>query len=99
MPCSLPPPPLEAVRLLLSELATRRRDGDRRKPGQRKALFIDVSKAHLHAFVKRDIYVALPPEVAEPGMCAKLVRSLYGTRDAPARWEELYTVTLKGLGL
>ena len=91
-------PPLEAVRLLLSDLATRRRGCDRKRPGQRKALFIDVSKAHLHAFVKRDIYVALPPEVAEPGMCAKLVRSLYGTRDAPARWEELYTATLVGLG-
>ena len=53
-------PPLEAVRLLLSDLATRRRSGDRRKTGQRKALVIDVSKAHLHAFVKRGVYVALP---------------------------------------
>ena len=88
-------PPLEAVRLLLSDLATRRRSGDRRKAGQRKALVIDVSKAHLHAFVKRDVYVALPPEVAEPGMCAKLIRSLYGMRDAPANWEELYSETLK----
>ena len=31
-------------------------------------------------------------------MRAKLVRSLYGTRDAPARWGELYTATLEGLG-
>ena len=49
-------------------------------------------------FANRDIYVALPPEVAEPGKCAKLVRSLYGTRDAPARWEALYTSTLQGFG-
>ena len=88
-------PPLEAVRVLLSDLATRRRSGGYRKAGQRKALVIDVSKAHLHAFVKRDVYVALPPEIAEPGMCAKLVRSLYGMRGAPANWEELYTETLK----
>ena len=60
-------PPLEAVRLLLSDLATRRRAGGRRGSGQRKALFIDVRKAYLHAYVNRDIYVALPPEVAEPG--------------------------------
>ena len=61
-------------------------------------MVIDVSKAHLHAFVHRDIYVALPPEAAEPGMCAKLVCQLYGTRDAPARWEALYTQTLKDMG-
>ena len=90
-------PPLEALRLLLSDLATRRR-GEERRAGQRKALLVDVSKAHLHAFVNRDVYVALPPEVDEPGMCAKLVRSLYGSRGAPARWEELYTATLESFG-
>eukprot|EP00969_Alexandrium_andersonii_P172669 7633023-Alexandrium_andersonii.AAC.1 len=71
-------PFLEALRLLLSDLATRRRDrvcGRRR--GVRKALLIDVRKAHLHAYVEDDVYVALPPEVAQPGMCAKLCRSLY----------------------
>ena len=44
------------------------------------------------------VYVALPSEVAEPGRCAKLVRSLYGMRGAPASWEELYTATLESLG-
>ena len=78
--------------MLLSDLATRRRAhaghsgnvhenigmsaGERRRTGQRKAPFIDVRKAHLHAFTNRDIYLVLPPEVAAPGMCAKLVRSL-----------------------
>eukprot|EP00969_Alexandrium_andersonii_P174092 7696489-Alexandrium_andersonii.AAC.1 len=32
------------------------------------------------------MYVAFPPEVSQPGTCAKLRRSLYGTRAAPARW-------------
>ena len=63
-------PPLEAVRLLLSEMATRRRAAPGepgcgaapgRKKGQKKAMVIDVSKAHLHAFVNSEIYVALPP--------------------------------------
>eukprot|EP00969_Alexandrium_andersonii_P176840 7819487-Alexandrium_andersonii.AAC.1 len=53
----------------------------------RKALLIDVRKAYLHAYVDEDIYVALPPEVSRPGMRAKLRRSRYGTRAAPARWE------------
>ena len=60
---------------------------------------IYVSKAHLHAFVDRDIYVVLPPEAAEPGMCAKLVRSLHGTRCAPARWGSAVHPDLAGLGV
>ena len=89
-------PPLEAVRRLLSDFATRGRPG--RGKGARKALFIDVRKAHLHAFTARDIYVALPPEVAEPGMCARLVCQLRGARDALARWEALYTEALESFG-
>eukprot|EP00969_Alexandrium_andersonii_P370975 15478485-Alexandrium_andersonii.AAC.1 len=69
-------PPLEALRLLLSDKATRRRGrADGRRRGARKALLIDVRKAHLHACVDEDVYVALPPEATQPGMCAKLCRS------------------------
>eukprot|EP00969_Alexandrium_andersonii_P224651 9921517-Alexandrium_andersonii.AAC.1 len=85
--------------MLLSDLATSgRARACERRPGLRKALLIDIRKAHLHAFVDEDVYVALPPEVAEPGKCAKLVRGLYGTRAAPSRWEALYTSTLEGFG-
>eukprot|EP00969_Alexandrium_andersonii_P178251 7881591-Alexandrium_andersonii.AAC.1 len=81
-------PPLEALRLLLSDLATRRRGRvSGRRRGARKALLIDVRRAHLHADVDEDVYVAIPPEVSQPGTCAKLRRSLCGTRAAPARWE------------
>eukprot|EP00969_Alexandrium_andersonii_P130573 5774051-Alexandrium_andersonii.AAC.1 len=31
-------------------------------------------------------------------MCAKLLRSLYGARAAPFRWEALYTETLESFG-
>ena len=59
-------PPLEALRLLLSDLATRRRGGPQGRDaasrrGARKALFIDVRKAHMHAYVEEDVYVAPPP--------------------------------------
>eukprot|EP00969_Alexandrium_andersonii_P263690 11655266-Alexandrium_andersonii.AAC.1 len=59
-------PPLEALRLPLSDLATRRRArafGRRRRA--RKALLMDVRKAHLHGYVEDDVRVALPPEVSE----------------------------------
>eukprot|EP00969_Alexandrium_andersonii_P290883 12857059-Alexandrium_andersonii.AAC.1 len=82
---------------MLSDLATRRRAcAYGRRRGAREALLIDVRKARFQAYVEGHIYVALPPEVSEPGMCAKLNRSLYGARAAPARWGALCTITLQG---
>ena len=74
-------PPLEALRLVLSRVASNRSHGR----GGRKLLVIDARKAHLHALAERNLFVQLPPELAKPGICAKLRRCLYGTRDAPAR--------------
>ena len=47
--------------------------------------FIDVRRAYFHADAIRDIYIELPPEFAEEGMCGKLMKSMYGTRDAASR--------------
>eukprot|EP00969_Alexandrium_andersonii_P350551 15433471-Alexandrium_andersonii.AAC.1 len=55
-------PPLEALRLRLSDLVTQRRGRvDGRRCGARNALLIDACKAHLRAYVDEDVYVALPP--------------------------------------
>ena len=88
-------PPLEALRFLLSWTATRQKH-----TGRRKVLLIDVRKAHLHADAEREVYVQLPPELRDkcPGMCWKLRKCLYGTRDAPKLWEGLCTRTLIGMG-
>ncbi len=86
-------PPLEALRAIMSFTAT-----GKRAKGNRKIMKIDVRKAHLHATPEREIYVELPPEIAKEGMCTKLNRCLYGTRDAASRWESLYTKTLQGMG-
>ena len=89
-------PPLEALRLLLSWTATQTRKGRY----QRKIMKIDVKKAHLHAEAEREVYVQLPYELRtkHPGMCWRLRRCLYGTRDAPKRWEALYTQRLEEMG-
>ena len=87
-------PPLEAMRALVSDTATNPGTGKE----ERKISFMDARKAHLNAFVTRDIYINLPEEDATPGYCGRLVRCLYGTRDAPARWEATYTETLQKLG-
>ncbi len=83
-------PPLEALRLLLSMAASSGHDV--------KVEVLDARKAHLHAFADRTVFVRLPPELDEPGWCARLVRCLYGTRDAPKRWEAFLAEQLIALG-
>jgi hypothetical protein len=83
-------PPLEAFRLLLSLAAS--------DTQEIKLEVLDARKAHLHAFADRLVCVQLPPELAEQGYCAKLVRCLYGTRDAPRRWEAFLAEQLIALG-
>ena len=83
-------PPLEALRLVLSHVATGT-DG-------RKIMILDAKKAHLHAYAEREMFVELPPERRRPGFCGRLVRSLYGTRDAPSLWEKFAASQLEGLG-
>jgi hypothetical protein len=83
-------PPLEAFRLLLSLAASDQDDT--------KIEVLDARKAHLHAFADRTVFTQLPPEEAAPGWCARLVRCLYGTRDAPKRWEAFLAEQLVALG-
>ena len=80
--------------MLVFRAATGRRSGS----GGRKILVVDARKAHLHVTTERDIFVELPPEIRRPGMCARLKRCLYGTRDAPARWEAFLAAELEKHG-
>ena len=69
--------------MMISHAASGRSHGR----GGRKLLVIDARKAHLHAMAEQEVYVILPREQRVLGMRARLKRCLYGTRDAPARWE------------
>ena len=86
-------PPLEALRLLLSDLASRPGRGTR---SEIKMMVIDAKKAHLHAMAGRELFIELPPEAG--GGCARLRRSLCGTRDALALWEAFVAAQLHNLG-
>ena len=92
-------PPLEAKKALFS-LAVTSEYGKRtaRRKHKKKLLLIDVRRAYLYAAAKRDVYVVLPDEDASPGMCGKLMKSMYGTRDAAANWEDEYTSFMMSLG-
>ena len=84
-------PPLEAKKMLFSMAVT---EGIGFKEGQRGdgmcIDFIDIRRAYFHAEALREVYIALPPEDASDGMCGKLNKSLYGTRDAAQNWGESY---------
>ena len=57
-------------------------------------------KAHLDAECNQgNIFVELPPEAkAEPGMCGRLKRWLYGMRGAAQGWETEFTEKLESIG-
>ena len=86
-------PPLEAKRILFSEFASR-------VPAENlKVSFVDVKKAYFYGIPERTLYVRLPSELGlGKGVVGKLVRCMYGTRDAGAIWENCYTTCLTNLG-
>ena len=44
------------------------------------------------------MYVDLPEEWAVPGYCGKLLKSMYGTRDAAVNWADEYSSRMVELG-
>ena len=75
--------PLEAKKACFSAAVT---EGIGHKQGDwhsgMKMDFIDISRAFFQADAIRDVYVDLPAADSEVGMCGKLKKSMYGTRDA-----------------
>ena len=78
-------PPLEVLKLVLSILASTRRQK------KWKLDSVDIKRAYFHAKATRDIYIRRPEEDRQEGMCGKLVKAMYGTRDAASSWERAYT--------
>ena len=60
--------------------------------------FIDVRRAYFHAEAMRDVFVKLPNEDYEEGKCGKLLKAMYGTRDAGMIWEDCDAQALLDLG-
>ncbi len=92
-------PPVEAKKLLLSLAMTAGYGYDRQGKEMRlKIDCIDVRRAFFHAKCRREVYVELPAEDAEEGMCGVLNMAMYGTRDAPQNWEYEYGEFMESLG-
>ena len=58
----------------------------------------DVRRAYFYAASEREVYVGLPDEDYEEGMCGKLVKSMYGAGDAARNWEMEYAGFMKESG-
>ena len=87
-------PPLEALKVELSEIATGKREG-------KVLALVDVRRACSNAPARRKVFAEMPPEDYQPGdehTCGLLRYSLYGTSDAAQNWEEELASTLSGLG-
>ena len=82
-----PTPPLASARWLVSRCASCGRGGAN---GQR-IMFIDVKKAFLYGKISRTVYIELPEEdpMSESGLYVGVLdKAMYGTRDAPAVWQD-----------
>ena len=86
-------PPLEANKCLCS-MVNFAQGRCRNHHGKTKLLFVDVSRAYLYAPSRRPVFVKLPEEDDEQGMCGRLNVSVYGTQDAAANWEYKYATHL-----
>ena len=60
--------------------------------------FHDIRRAFFHALALRLVFVKLPDEYYEPGMCGKLNKAMYGTRDAAQNWETAYAEFMESIG-
>ena len=61
--------------------------------------YADVTNAFLNSILDETVYCKFPDGFSQPGKCLRLLRALYGLRQAPRLWQQEFVSTLKGLGL
>ena len=87
-------PPVEGLKMMLSEWVTT----DAGTVTERLALW-DVSRAHFYGESKRELFTNLPEEMHVDGMCAKLLKAMYGTEDAANIWADTWPQHLAKHGI
>ena len=96
-------PPLECLKALLSIFVGHVHEGNR---GKRSLLMCDVSRAHFHGVPLRRLFIELPDEEKERirrsgdegDYVGLLLKTMYGTVDASARWQAHYKELLEKKG-
>ena len=83
-------PPIESLRFILSLAAEK---------FERQVSLVDISRAYFNALIGREVFVELPSEAGlARDVVGRLVKCMYGTRDAAQGWENTYRRALKTLG-
>ena len=96
-------PPLEALRLLLSDVATNDHSKQIEKRRRKLLMINDVSRAFFEAPMQRDLCIELPDEDLSEvdkrkDMVGYLNQSLYGTRDAAANFQKEVKKFMESIG-
>ena len=66
---------------------------------QRVVGFYDISRARFHSPVRRHIYIKVPPEDKDcPSGIGRLLKAMYGTRDAAQCFDSLAENVMQKLG-
>ena len=85
-------PPIAALKMLVALAVTATVPGRNKEwiPSSEKKMlsFVDIKRAHFCSAATREIYVEFPEESGQPqDKVARLLKSMYGCRDAAANWE------------
>ena len=91
-------PPLEAKKMLFSMAVTQGIGFKNSRRHGFKIDFIDIRRAYFHSKARRRVFVQLPEEDAQEGMCGMLLKAMYGTRDAAQNWEYEYAEFMQSIG-
>ena len=92
-----PTPPLLASRWLVSLTASQGLTG----AGNKRLLAIDFTKAFLYGEMEREVYIELPDEDERKHRgdnVGRLLKAMYGLRDAPLIWQKVVREMLKKRG-
>ena len=76
----------EALRFLVSMTMSPRN----KEEESHVLMFLDITRAHPHCDMKRKLWIRLPkedPKSGDPDVCAQLLKSMYGARDAGQNFE------------
>ena len=60
--------------------------------------FYDISRAHFHSPVRRNVFIAHPKEDREVTGIARLLKAMYGTRDAAQCFDTFAETSMQKLG-